>query len=232
MIRASSSGSSPSRVAVSSDDDRVRRDDPSLGLDLCPLERDDARVLGDQRSGVVGEARQAAHPGALVERPVGRMEDPAQRPVLDRRRKLGRLAPLDGEPVGGERLALGANRGELLLGGRHAEAPDRPERVARERANPLDRLLARVHDVRQPDQVVRRRGAAQGEAAVPPARARSRAPRLEHAHARARLGERAGAGEPGDAGAHHGDVHRLVPAERPNDGAGRVEPVGVSIPRS
>ncbi len=95
------------------------------------------------------EGGQAADPGSLVEGAVSGVEDPAEGPALDHGRKLARLAPLDGEPVGDERVRFGSDRGQLVFGVRDSKAADASERLAGERADAIEGGLGGPHDVRQ-----------------------------------------------------------------------------------
>ena len=148
--------------------------------------------VGPCGGGVRGEP---PHPARRLERAVGRVVDGAAVEPVERRREV--VDPLDGEPVGEQRVVLGAKLVALGVVGSEPQAADAPERVAGERLHPVERPLGELHQAPRTlrrraasRDVVRRGCAAQCEAAVAPARAARDLARLVQAHADAALGER------------------------------------------
>ena len=182
-------------------------------------------------SGLGCARRETPHPAGRLKRPVGRVGDRAAEERREPPRKL--LEPLRVEAVLAQGFVLGADRVELLVVGQ-PEAPDAPERIARERLHPVEGALGeapeRPRAVRAesfPGLRVRHRPSAQREAAVPPARAGSDLPGLMHAHPQAALRQRERAGAAGHARPDDDHVRAPIAPRAQNRIRGLAEPVRV-----
>ena len=141
------------------------------------------------------------------------VERPAQ--VLG---QVAAVTPLGVEAVLAERVELLADVVALLLVGREPQAALAAQRVAGELLEAVEGVLGPPPEQQRPlrpvgiaRDVVARGAAAEGEPAVPPARALGHVRALvEHAHAPPRAGERERTGAAGDAGADDLDLRRPV----------------------
>ena len=207
----------------------VGRDHDVVGVEL--VQRFDAAVLDDLRPGLGRARRETPHPAGRLKRPVARVDDRAAEERREPTRQV--LEPLRVEPVLVQGFVLGADRRELLVVGQ-PKAPDAPERIARERLQPVEGALGEAPELPRavraeafPGLRVRHRPSAQREAAVPPARAGSDLPRLVHAHPQAALRQRERAGAAGHARADDDHVRAPIAHRAQNRIRGLAEPVRV-----
>ena len=170
----------------------VGRDDHLLGIERSDVL--DAVVLADLGSGFRRERGEPTDPARRLQRAVACVQDAALEASGEHARQI--VDPLRLDPVLAQRLVLAADLLALLLVGGEAKAPGPAERVAGELLHAVERTLGPpphaerpIAAVRLARDVVARRAATKGEAAVAAARAFGDAALVVHAHAQPGLGK-------------------------------------------
>ena len=174
-------------------------------------------MLANLGAGLGGEDGEPAHPARRLQRRVAGVEERRGESTVHRL-----VDPFGGEAVGAQRLVLDRERVALVGVVGEAEAACAPARIFGERGEAVERLLGHppvasglLTTDRLDRDVVRRRAATEGEAAVASARPAGDLARFMEANPQASLGERERSRTARHTATDHGDVRRAVdPAVR------------------